>query len=131
MPRPPESPRRPRAVTVHVPVPGGAVSVASAGVTVPRAPGLLVVPWYRPHGGGVAAVRGRYALVHGPSGRYLASGPMCPHDVLRWGAAAGWIGVDWTAGAEEIDESGPARCFRWRLDDEWRQKCDRCAAGQD
>jgi hypothetical protein len=114
-------------VTVHVPVPGGVVSAASAGASVPRAPGLLIAPWYREVGGGVAAVRGRFGLVHEASGRYLSYAPMCPHDALRWGTAAGWIGVDWTASAEQIEESGPARCFRWRLIDEWRAGCTTCA----
>lgn len=104
------------------------VVVASRGLVVAAAPGLLVVPRHRLTGGVATPVPGRFWLVHERSGRPLVSAAWCSHDVRRWAVAAGWIGVDWTVQPFTLHASRVVRTFVWRLYSEWRPTCPNCLA---
>lgn len=114
------TPANTRPVRLMISPPGGVVDIV--GLIVASAPGLVVTPQYTLRG----PLRGRFTLVHAPSGLAVVGRSWCPHDVRRWALAAGWIGVDWEAPAFTVCASGAAQVFAWRLVDEWRPVCPDC-----
>lgn len=114
-------------VTTRHRLPGGrVVPVDTMGLCIDRTAGIVITPWFHEVGQMVEPLAGRFSLTHERSGQLIAPLAWCPHLTKRWGVAAGWIGVDWTAPAFTVLASGPARVFAWRLFDEYRPHCDRC-----